>query len=93
MSEGLKKSSSLRTRCFDAGAAVAGLRAEKRRFRIGNEMRLGFSKMIFPRSRRRLDRQSGERDNKQTADEVIMTDSEVGAKKSLYRVSCGGIGV
>ena len=68
MSEGLKKSSSLRTRCFDAGAAVAGLRGEERRFRIGDEMRQGFRKMIFPRSRLRLDRKSGECDNKQTAD-------------------------
>lgn len=86
MSRGLKKSSSLRTRCFDAGAAVAGLRGEERRFRIGDEMRQGFSKMIFPRSRLRLDRKSGECDNKQTADGSIMTDSEVGVRRSLYRL-------
>ena len=64
MSGRLKKSGSLRTRGFDAGAAVAGGRGEERRFRIGNEMRLGFGEMIFPRSRLRLDSQSSERDNK-----------------------------
>ena len=68
MSGGLKKSGGFRARRLDAGAAVAGFRGEKRRFRIGNEMRPGFGEMIFPRSRLRLDRQSGERDNKETAD-------------------------